>query len=282
MWARIEDGYWGCDVLRASRGSSARVVPPIRFDEVRRIDDASSTNVARAWAVHFAKALVASECTPLADGLWQLGALELGDHPEIPSDKAADILEQPPVTYVSWDCGSPPYALPLREASPPDDGRVHAWRKVAREGRLPPVLLTWVSALQTRLVLDGHDRLRAAQLQGTPAPVIHLHRITEQEEDEAVRRRLLEALEQPMSEGRIDASAANRVLLASYMPRIVGQLTRAFPLPGGIRTWRREVTEHVERADLDGEDLLRGLDSIDGDELRREDRTRDDPAFAHR
>ncbi|MCE0446133.1 hypothetical protein LT493_18650 [Streptomyces tricolor] len=42
------------------------------------------------------------------------------------------------------------------------DGRVKAYRKQARDGTLPPVLLWWVSGLDCHLVLDGHARLAAA------------------------------------------------------------------------------------------------------------------------
>ncbi|MGB8939405.1 MAG: hypothetical protein WCD21_04060 [Streptomyces sp.] len=41
-----------------------------------------------------------------------------------------------------------------------DDPRVKAYRKQARDGTLPPVLLWWVSGLDCHLVLDGHAGLR--------------------------------------------------------------------------------------------------------------------------
>jgi hypothetical protein len=51
---------------------------------------------------------------------------------------------------------------------------VKSWRKHARDGTLPPILLAWIAALDVYLVLDGHDRLRAAELEGTTPTVVAL------------------------------------------------------------------------------------------------------------
>ena len=48
-------------------------------------------------------------------------------------------------------------------------GRVKMWRKRAREGTLPPVLVYDVSALTMFALLDGHDRYAAARAEGVPA-----------------------------------------------------------------------------------------------------------------
>ena len=64
--------------------------------------------------------------------------------------------------------------LALRPPSAPDSSRVKAWRKRARERVLPPVLLWWIEGLAAYVILDGHDRLQAASLEGTRCDTVSL------------------------------------------------------------------------------------------------------------
>ncbi|MFF5725047.1 hypothetical protein [[Kitasatospora] papulosa] len=68
----------------------------------------------------------------------------------------------------------------------PGDSRVKAYRKQAREGTLPPVLMWWVSGLDCHLILDGHARLAAAIAESVEPPLLRLHRAVARD-DLAVR-----------------------------------------------------------------------------------------------
>jgi hypothetical protein len=65
-----------------------------------------------------------------------------------------------------WDIGDWLPPLLLRKPPELDEGRVHAWQKVARAGRLPPLLLWWIAGLDRFVVLDGAHRLVAAIREG--------------------------------------------------------------------------------------------------------------------
>ncbi|MFF5517656.1 hypothetical protein [Streptomyces coeruleorubidus] len=78
----------------------------------------------------------------------------------------------------------------LRPLSPPDAPRVKAYRRRAREGTLAPVLLWFVSPLDVRLILDGHDRAVAALAEGSDPECVILERLV----DADVRRRQLRTL----------------------------------------------------------------------------------------
>ena len=68
-----------------------------------------------------------------------------------------------------WALGDGPRpggVIALRAASAPDHGRVLAWRRAAREGVLPPAVLLYNPLIQRYLVVDGHDHLHAALLEG--------------------------------------------------------------------------------------------------------------------
>ncbi|MFJ4525927.1 hypothetical protein ACIP4Y_34195 [Streptomyces sp. NPDC088810] len=70
----------------------------------------------------------------------------------------------------------------LRRMPDPGDGRVKAYRKQARDGTLPPVLLWWVSGLDCHLILDGHAQLAAAIAESVSPPLLHLHRTAPRED----------------------------------------------------------------------------------------------------
>jgi hypothetical protein len=83
----------------------------------------------------------------------------------------------------------------LRDPSAQDASRVKSWRKHAREGTLPPALLAWISALDGYVVLDGHDRLQAAALEGIDAPLVSLHPVREHPCDPEVLARVMRRYE---------------------------------------------------------------------------------------
>ena len=64
------------------------------------------------------------------------------------------------VQWLNWV----PSGLKLITLHPVDPvaGRLKWWRKTAREGCLPPILLWFVASLDSYVVIDGHYRLQAA------------------------------------------------------------------------------------------------------------------------
>ncbi|WP_225412307.1 hypothetical protein [Stigmatella hybrida] len=118
-----------------------------------------------------------------------------------------------------------------------------SWRKRARDGTLPPVLLLFVDILAKWGVLDGHDRLHAALLEGVEPPLLGLWPFIDRPRPwNAVREEgaLLSA------EFQLRAGAApeivNRMLLRNFTPDPRGTVSRAWPLLGGREHWREEVS----------------------------------------
>jgi hypothetical protein len=137
--------------------------------------------------------------------------------------------------------------MPLRAPSPEDDGRVKAWRKHARDGTLPPVLLTYFALVERWLVVDGHDRLQAALLEGREPPLLGLWSVTEipMVEDLSTLYRqdgAMKAAELRLRAKPGDVDAVNRSLLRDHEQVHRLAVTRAFPLRGGAATWKAEVT----------------------------------------
>lgn len=96
------------------------------------------------------------------------------------------------------------------------------WRKRARERVLPPLLLWWVAGLAAYVILDGHDRLQAASLEGVRCEVVSLALFREEEaqsswmESELARySRIFQHEDKLAPQTRIDANSA---LVASHAP----------------------------------------------------------------
>ncbi|GAA5017110.1 hypothetical protein [Streptomyces siamensis] len=149
----------------------------------------------------------------------------------------------------------------MRPVPDPGDSRVKAYRKQAREGALPPVLLWWVSGLDCHVILDGHARLAAAIAESVELPLLHLNRSVPRDDldvriDDAVgsyerelaRFAALRAVHGPAVP---DGATIAGPQLARRLHGLdtAAQLTWAWPLPGGQAQWRRVAREVTLRQD---------------------------------
>lgn len=183
LWARIFDDWYGVE-LRT--GSPVRpVIAPIRSDKARAIRPDETVAWWSRWAFQMAAWLHASQTGPLHRGRWMLrpigpgrgfqGAplmdLECDDF-----ERAAPLADD---SDLFWGVGGHDAAsiIPLRPWSQPDAARVKAWRKHVLDKTLPPVLAWWVGGLCSWVVLDGHDRFVAAQLENRFPPMLGLSEI---------------------------------------------------------------------------------------------------------
>ena len=138
-----------------------------------------------------------------------------------------------------------------------ESGRVKWWRKKARDKTLPPVLLWWFSGLRAYFVLDGHDRLLAAFLEGKGVDVLCLTHVdvvdTAKDETASMEARVAEfedripaeliAKQRGVNANQISVNRANRQLLEEHAPQIHMEPSRA---DGGldICEWQEQV-RHV-------------------------------------
>ncbi len=247
-WGRAAPSGSGIAWVRAEGAPKLAIVPPIRATEARAL------RTSEAWTAFFAKALLASTRSPLRPGKWELAWLSprptLAESAQRASvDEYLDqgetlcrarnlltALEAPRALFSSWFSFGAGRVLPLRDPSSSDAARVKAFRKHARDGTLPPVLLWWVSPLDGYLVLDGHDRLLAARLEGVRPSVLALHGSMEEPADPTWGE---------TETKRYERAFANEVAL-SPRTRLEknAALVRAFG--GGTYTW----TPAVARSDL--------------------------------
>jgi hypothetical protein len=267
LWARI-DSYWDRAVFVRGTASAPHTLPPLSAPEVRAVGASPGSEAWwEAWNWRVARTLVEASLPVLHAGPWCLRPVRA---------IAAEKAERHPVSPMEWGFGQPPMpphslaavtrflsawkedwweslpeqrpgaVLGLRAPSAPEDGRVKSWRKRARDGTLPPVLLLFVDILAKWVVLDGHDRLHAALLEGVEPPLLGLWPFID-------RPRPLNAVREEgalwSAEFQLRAGAApetvdrvNRMLLRSFTPDPRGTVSRAWPLPGGREHWREEIS----------------------------------------
>lgn len=266
-WARIWNDYFGYEFLRKGGRASWSIMPPIPFALAHETAELAPEARLRRWAREYAAWLSVSPSSPLGRGEWMLAPQMRWHRGAALATRNLDgILAHEARGDVAWDDHVPP--LPLRAMSPPDEGRVKAWRKLARREALPPVLLQWISGLVAHVVLDGHDRLLAAQLEGKPAPFLCLDRVATLHRDAGHRQMVLDAVgkafehsaraEYPPGHASrsFTPAKANRILLDAFMPQLVEQPTVAGSVRIDPARWEAEVRAEGLRQGVDVTEML--------------------------
>ena len=266
LWASVHRYHYGLWRLLAGRAASWGVVPPIQAADLAAVREGPHTGPWwAAWARWLARALAASPRTPLHPDRWAITAARAVDAPSppVPAPPPADwtrldridgirtCLEEPALAWEGWFTSGSGALLRTRERSPADSGRVRALRKRARDGTLPPALAQYVSGLDMFVLLDGHDRLQAALLEGAAPPLLVLWQVRAipRESDPAQQAAVVREVERKQrlastSAPRrpLSAAAENALLISAFDDRdYLFPRTRAYPLPGGAARWTEEV-----------------------------------------
>ncbi|MEU8528223.1 hypothetical protein AB0C77_21910 [Streptomyces sp. NPDC048629] len=226
LLARVDADRDGVALLR--RAGYRSPLPPLRADEARRVPDRRHG---------YAGLLADAPDGPLHDGRWLLA-----ERSTLPYGAWRRELPRTwPEAYLDWVAGWNG-VVPLRPLSAADAPRVKAYRRQAREGVLPPVLLWWVSAFDGWVVLDGHDRAVAALAEDQEPASLVLMRGA----DDATRASVLAATtayyEERMAALAPEEESARRMLARSFGAAALAvpydeEATRAWPIPGGPAEW---------------------------------------------
>lgn len=246
--------HWGMvhgHVLRWARGEAnpSALWPWLRAHDIDRLS--AKPDPAGAWLRLFAGWLRDARCGPLYPGTWRLRYHDTLE--ETLAERERDAFERDP-----W--GS---VLGLRRASHEDASRVKMWRKRARDGALPPILVWNLPPLHVHVVLDGHDRLLAANLEGVTPTYLELTQVTAPDDQSAHQQAAWEHVARAhergdpsrFSQGSVDH--LNRTLLAAYAAPALLERVRCWPLRGGVERWLDEIEVCLdERTDADDRGVL--------------------------
>ncbi len=194
-WGRVSEDHYNVDFLRQPQPWQRQHMPirPITSADIETFKQINPADSGRYWANFFAQELIQSPASFLHQGHWRIAALfgqqasnevftRLEPTYEVPSpewywsflwtdcDYDFDYQDQL-LTAIDWD-NSLDNPLPLKPLPAADDGRVKWWRKKIRENACPPLLLWWQSNMLSHIVIDGHSRWRAHQLENSKPDVL--------------------------------------------------------------------------------------------------------------
>ena len=258
LHARPAADYSGVELLRGA-GPRTSPLPPLGARAASRIDaPADSPAFVEAWCWFFLRLLDAVD-GPLHRGAWRLepaALVPLVAHPPpghrpiyAPGASGGRWLDPGPRHTENWRLNGSGALLPLRSPTPPEAGRVKALRKLVREARLPPLLLLYVTGLDMNLLLDGHDRLHAALLEGVAPPALVLTPVrytawppqARADELAAEIDRTLSFSASAATVSRVNRRRLGAFAVGDWRPR-----TRAWAIPGGATAWDGEVAARLQ------------------------------------
>lgn len=256
------------------------LLSPIRSADVMRAEAVHSPTARQAgWCRFFAERLLSSPQPLLNNGQWLLrpmpyvlpapprttqpqpinawrfhapqSAGEYCPRWDLFGEDIPDLTASDSVFLIDrwWDSTQ---LLPLSVVDPASS-RVKWWRKKAREGALPPILLWFVSGLGAYVILDGHSRLQAARDEGVPPLFIVLSGLYHQrwKPDVAQQQRVVDALaRQQRSNPALNQDAINQTLINTYDDRgaLAGMTySRVTSLD---ERWQRKVKAYLRRYSL--------------------------------
>ncbi|MEU8541490.1 hypothetical protein AB0C52_16125 [Streptomyces sp. NPDC048717] len=256
LFARQRVTHRGLHYARTGRYVSP--LAPLRADQARdfaAFAAPGSQEWTERWAAYAEAGLRAASEGPLHEGEWNLGPVARGWF--VDGNWPKLLTHDPDRGHLTWFGYGDPVEdardlLPLRALSAPGAARVKAYRRQYREGVLPPVLVWWISGLNSPVVLDGHDRLVAALAEGGRPTVLELSRTLDATYRATMAERPIQEYEHRMAAlddgplSRIQGSAAGRRLAETLRSiEAVPEITRAWPLAGGVAEWERAVAAHV-------------------------------------
>lgn len=188
--AHVDSDHCGVE-LALRDGAPFHLLPPIGAPLLRTAPGLDDARYVAHWSDNFARSLVQAHA--LGPGRF---AITPATDPAPPrraalprcDDAAEEVrtvfglresLLSEAVASQDWHADGNGGVFRLRRPSARDASRVRLWRKRAREGVLPPVLVSYVSGLTMFALLDGHDRLAAAVAEGLSPPVMVLWQVRE-------------------------------------------------------------------------------------------------------
>ncbi len=170
LWGRIASDYYGCWALRSNNQLEIdeMPIPPITSKLIEKSKLVTAENRFEFWFKYFLKTLEKSKSSFLFDGDWEVTEakiinVSITDKKWRTVDYNFNLNSQQP-TWIDWDFGMALKVIRLKEQRR-ESGRIKWWRKKVIEGSCPPILTWFVSSLDSLVVIDGHDRLTAFELE---------------------------------------------------------------------------------------------------------------------
>ncbi|WP_097304517.1 hypothetical protein [Pseudomonas chlororaphis] len=278
FWATVAQGYCGAWLVRNPVPAQLEFlpIPPIDSAQVERHAPLEPQQRIKAWSRFFVSQLSERSADFLYPGRWlaqgmlpnpanaravpQRGLTAwsfssgTGSHSHLPhwslyGEDILDNLQPETVQWIDWWQGGG--KLVGLHPVDPLAGRLKWWRKKAREGSLPPILLWHVGGLASYVIVDGHYRLQAALDENIPPTFIVLSatRIQAINPCPENQQRVLDSLMmQSTRNPNFDVDTLNRALINTFDNRpYYNASTHSWVGIESDQTWVDEVTQYLHQ-----------------------------------
>ena len=270
-WGRIASDYYGCWYLRNQfewNKDEAPIAPITSSDVERSLEYQSEQERLKYWSIFFLDSLSKSSSSILYNGIWELSVAQHYENinPSLNS-KNWKIFNPEEVFYpqrpvwIDWDFGNDLRLLSLKSQPSEDNGRMKWWRKKVREGACPPILAWFISSLDSLVIIDGHCRMRAYELESSKPTVLVLNAIQkiEVKTDKAKQESIIRGLENreihPLKKD-IPVDQINRLLIDAFDDRPYNRpITISIAKTDFAREWLDEMLKFKNDSEIDQEEL---------------------------
>lgn len=267
FWATPLKDYGGVWLVKTFLDLNVTELPvsPIRSADIEARNNLQGDEWLKSWSRFFIEQLEKNPGSFVYDGLWLLGpCFSESDkkdwqfmssvHSRYMGTKIVcevkDALKTESPSLISWwNTGCQLINIKNPQA---ESGRVKWWRKKVREGRLPPILVWYLSCLDAYIIIDGHDRLMASIIENQPPELIVISSAQEIHfpPDLVKQEHVLAALGNPNSARKksISIEHMNEVLLQAFDESPITQTrSSSWASITSDQSWVDEVGEFLRK-----------------------------------
>jgi len=264
LWGTFGSDYWGVWVLKNNIDWEPNNIP-IEPVISATIEESKNEDYDKFWSRFFAKQLCNESRSTLSSGLWSITiGTSSNNEKDIASEFINDVDEafhDDNPRWIEWDIGRNGSIIPLKNEPNEEHGRVKWFRKLVKEGSCPPVFVWYLSCIQGYIILDGHCRLRAFQLESAPPKFLVLNSVIEEEvkRDPKVQKNILLGLEKRQKnqfKKKLNVDEVNNLLISAFDTRpYYRPITNAKARNDYEQKWISEVREQGLKLNLNSEDI---------------------------
>lgn len=229
FWARQHYKYYGVALIKANiLIENTPIVSSINSIDVEERKQLVGSEKLKSWAKYFIQSLSKNKNQFFYSGKWLIrpftySSWQYTDTQELKQshidERIFDALDSSIYQYVSWfHTPSKDVAFVGLHSINEDNSRLKWWRKKAKENTLPPILLYYISALDTYVLIDGHYRLKAAQLENIlpETLVISTYHLDKYIADPKIKTSILKSLQNRKKNRQLTLDETNDILINAY------------------------------------------------------------------
>ncbi len=164
------------------------------------------------------------------------------------------------LSFINWYFNGSNELIAIKDKPHADSARVKWWRKKVKEHTCPPVLAWFLNPLDAYIIIDGHSRLVAYQLEKQPVKILILSQyihvpIKENHKLEALRglKQRLDSHQKNNTKPNIDD--INQVLIQAYDDNFYEKIITTGKASNFTKSWQQEITSFRKNHNIDKKSL---------------------------